>query len=432
LLEATFRECFSMTLLPSSRTSSSRIPGPRTHPTVNSLAQTNQRSLRSWQISLGALHVSLLLGGILGSLACAFYLGFFSGQKIGIEMALSNNLSSAMRLPLGNDDEAPLGADEGLTDVYAKLNQLDAPAEPMLPKADGSFGALDADTAKAKPSIGSIGNGAGSRDTMITDLSNSGSAHEDADPSFGALAKALHDKEPTSGSMVAMAAGASAGELGTEPSAASGGIHLQPIEERGTSSGSLAKEKTLGALAEGAGSQDASALSRSDLSRSDLSRSAEQAAKERARKETELKEAAAKELAAKQVAAKEAAAKVAAAKELAAKEALAKEAALKKSEAEKQKASASSAGSGLVRDTLPRGWFAQVAAPDNRAEAEGLARKLQKSGFQVMIENAKVRGQEYFRVLVGPEETRQQSERLLGQLKREPGLKADPFIRMVR
>jgi len=80
---------------------------------------------------------------------------------------------------------------------------------------------------------------------------------------------------------------------------------------------------------------------------------------------------------------------------------------------------------------VPRGWFAQVAAPGDKEDAIGLASMLHQAGFPVLIENARVRGQNYFRVLVGPEENRQLAERLVSQLKRERYLYDDPFIRLV-
>ena len=87
---------------------------------------------------------------------------------------------------------------------------------------------------------------------------------------------------------------------------------------------------------------------------------------------------------------------------------------------------------GMVRTVLPKGWFAQIAAPSKRNDAEALAKQLKASGFPVVIENANVRGQEYFRVLVGPEQTRAQGDRLVAQLKRERSVVGDPFLRLVK
>jgi len=86
----------------------------------------------------------------------------------------------------------------------------------------------------------------------------------------------------------------------------------------------------------------------------------------------------------------------------------------------------------LVRSILPKGWFAQVAAPRKRADAEVIAKRLKSSGFGVMIESANVRGQEYFRVVVGPEQSRTQVDRLVTQLKRETYIEGEPFPRLVK
>lgn len=88
--------------------------------------------------------------------------------------------------------------------------------------------------------------------------------------------------------------------------------------------------------------------------------------------------------------------------------------------------------SSLVRDVIPPGWFAQIAAPRKMQDANSLAGRLKSSGFAVMIEVARVRGEEYYRVLVGPEQNRAQAERLVGQLKRESYLQGDPFLRVVK
>ncbi|MBN8550818.1 MAG: SPOR domain-containing protein [Deltaproteobacteria bacterium] len=49
-----------------------------------------------------------------------------------------------------------------------------------------------------------------------------------------------------------------------------------------------------------------------------------------------------------------------------------------------------------------------------------------------MIEVARVRGDEYYRVLVGPEQNRDRAQRLVGQLKRESYIHGDPFLRVVK
>jgi cell division septation protein DedD len=85
----------------------------------------------------------------------------------------------------------------------------------------------------------------------------------------------------------------------------------------------------------------------------------------------------------------------------------------------------------FVKQVLPQGFFAQVAAPKRIAEAQDVARRLKKSGFPVVIETAHVRGEDYFRVLVGPEENKVQADRLVDQLKRESYLSGSAFLRRV-
>lgn len=88
--------------------------------------------------------------------------------------------------------------------------------------------------------------------------------------------------------------------------------------------------------------------------------------------------------------------------------------------------------SSLVRKVVPTGYFAQVAAPKKLSEAEGIANKLKRSGFPVLVESASVAGQSFYRVLVGPEQNKVQADRLVGQLKGESYIQGDPFIRRVK
>jgi cell division septation protein DedD len=86
----------------------------------------------------------------------------------------------------------------------------------------------------------------------------------------------------------------------------------------------------------------------------------------------------------------------------------------------------------MVKQVLPPGYFAQVAAPKRLQEAQDVARRLKRSGFPVVIETAHVRGEDYYRVLVGPEDGKVQAERLVDQLKRESYLSGTAFLRRVK
>ena len=81
---------------------------------------------------------------------------------------------------------------------------------------------------------------------------------------------------------------------------------------------------------------------------------------------------------------------------------------------------------------LPKGYFAQVAAPKTKGEAEELARKLRRSGFPVVLEDNSTGRSPFYRVMVGPEDNKVQADRMLGQLKREKYLDGKIFVRQVK
>src|SRR5690606_24817653 len=79
-----------------------------------------------------------------------------------------------------------------------------------------------------------------------------------------------------------------------------------------------------------------------------------------------------------------------------------------------------------------KGWFAQVAARRKQSDAQSMARKLSDAGFPVAMEVARVRGEQYFRVLVGPVTDRSRADKLVTQLKRESYINSDPFARLIK
>lgn len=82
--------------------------------------------------------------------------------------------------------------------------------------------------------------------------------------------------------------------------------------------------------------------------------------------------------------------------------------------------------------TIPTGFYAQVAAPKRLQDSEKLARRLRQSGFPVAIESVMIGQQSFYRVLVGPEKNKLYAERLISQLRSERYIPTDPFIREVR
>ncbi len=81
---------------------------------------------------------------------------------------------------------------------------------------------------------------------------------------------------------------------------------------------------------------------------------------------------------------------------------------------------------------LESGWYAQVAAPKSLKEAQAIAGNLKKAGLKAEIESAEVGDQQYFRVVVGPSNSRLAAEQNLSRLRKQSSLKAEPFVRLVR
>jgi cell division septation protein DedD len=82
---------------------------------------------------------------------------------------------------------------------------------------------------------------------------------------------------------------------------------------------------------------------------------------------------------------------------------------------------------------LRAGWYVQVAAPKSIDEAKSLINQLRENGFgDSSIQSAEVRGELYYRVLVGPEENAVLAQRLLEQLAREPYIKFKPYLKRVQ
>lgn len=351
------------------------MPGPRTRPTVQSLATMNKRNLQQWELRLGLVQLVILLGVVTGSMACAFYIGFSSGRAVGFESALERSLANAARLPIASENTA--NHEEATSDVYAKLSQ------PAVLENEGKDSAgKDIDIP-----LGSI-------------------KTADADPSARDVA-AWHEESESAG-----AAGSKAGVMGVDSvyrSSENGnsrtsklGVNQVDSEHAAQGSRTSDSKKTLGSLID---SKNQAESKKTEIEKGTSSATAM----------TTNTKTASTEVAKVLPPAKIESSKTAAVAEKPAAKAVQKE-----------------KTSPLVRDVLPSGWFAQIAAPRKMQDANALAGKLKASGFPVMIEVAKVHGDEYYRVLVGPEQTRARAERLNDQLKRESYIQGAPFLRVVK
>ncbi len=337
------------------------ISTSRTSPTIKSMSVTNRKSLGNWEIRIGLWQSVLLTGLVLGSLACTFYLGFFSGRRVGFENALAGNLASFPKFPVAENaiSDSELGSDRAASDMYAKLGddeldlKLDSPAKPLPELEKKEMPAhvqQPTQIEKTSPLSAAIMNTKDSHDPKII--------------------RTLDDVAKTALLNETMDAKA--------PSA-----HAEPL-------GALIQQET----------------------------KENKDAKEKVKVEEKVSPVVKKEMSA----AKKSKPQVLA---------LANNVELKK-ETVKQIIKNNKSTTQPIKRVIPPGWFAQVGAPRKLQDAEALSAKLKRSGFPVAIENADVRGQQYFRVLVGPERTRETGGRLLEQLKREHYLEGEPFLRMIK
>jgi DedD protein len=74
-----------------------------------------------------------------------------------------------------------------------------------------------------------------------------------------------------------------------------------------------------------------------------------------------------------------------------------------------------------ARDGMPS-WVVQVASLGTPEAAGELEAKLRKAGFSAFVEQAEVRGKQYYRVRVGPEVDRANAERVAARLREQQKL----------
>lgn len=380
----------------------SQLPGPRTHPTIKPSVIMNKKNLNRWELRLGIMQIVVMVGVVTGCMAFAFALGFFSGRSVGFESALASNISSSAKIPIAaepNGGAAPGdAAEQAVSEVYAKLSDKTVNHE----KTEESLGALPDD---GVPELGSI-----------KEADHPVALPEESDETTQDTTKALAPE-------VAKAAHA-ADEVWDRSEKNVADTEKHPTE---------AGVKVLGKESEAAkeAAHDSGTSDAGKFIDGDSSVTAEAPKKEAKVIESKLATDTSKTQITKPEAVKPAPEKSV---EKAVVAAVApKEKEIVKPAPVEVKPSKSDAGPEIKRGTIPpSGWFAQVAAPNKAADADSLASKLRSAGFPVVIENAQVRGEAYFRILVGPEVNRKQAEVLIGQLKRESYIQGEPFLRAVK
>ena len=354
------------------------MPGWRTEPTVRSLATMNKKNLRDWDIRLGVWQIVAVIGLVTGGMFCAFIIGHSSGYSRGMEEAMESASAQVPRFVVAQKlSEFEMNPDR-ITEVY---QQLGTKAEKTSTAEQPSKGSAKIE----EPELGAIKSLA---DAPITDVISKDVVIPNVD-SVGKQKEQIQEA-------------AKSGELRVL------GDGTGAVEQRGTL-GSLLKESGTSPAAES--------------------------------KPTEAGNAALQKVAAKptatptptRAAVKTTPSPIKKVAEITAKDknkATVKETPVKS--VAKEPAQTRQPATVAATERVRNGWYAQVSAQESIRDAKALAGQLVASGFEVTIEKAEVRGQEYFRVLVGPEDNRTQVEALKKQLQRERYIKGSPFVRLVK
>lgn len=405
----------------------SHIPGPRTHPTVKPLVTMNRQNLKAWELRLGIIQVVILLGLVTGSLACSFYLGFFTGQRTGFEIALNSTENNAVKLPIDFMDESEEHINTDMSsELYAKLSD-DKTVELQTPK---ELQKKSADSARKEfPELKAI------KTTGLSPIENDtdwGTLKDDK----GNNLKATEKLNTTQLNTTAQTDKSAKPSMVNNAKTASDGV-IRILGDGKVDDSNREGTKTLGALLKENVSNTTTTKQRetqeslkiaadreNTLSRGTVGDSATEQTKQGSEA---LANANQVKVAAADISSKKSNKEIAAVDSVTTKKALAGA----DSRGTEARVVAPSSKT-YVAKSIPRGWFAQVGAPTKREDGELLASKLTSSGFRVVVENANVRGQSYYRVLVGPEAKREQAERLVSQLKGEKYLSGEPFLRLVK
>jgi cell division septation protein DedD len=455
----------------------------------------NRKSLRKWEVRLGLPHLVIIIGIVTGSMAGAFFLAYGSGLKEGFSRARESSLASSARIPVSQEQLSAEVSDELVSEVYAKLGNSAAHtavgsladhAHTALPELgaiesvhsgevahDAAADGHAANTAEHDSADTAHDSGAGSHSTGKHDGAHAPVLHEGVDRKHdthstvdtqehqpvdhrtdkghegaaktkASAVKDHHDRELT---QLASAAGVRILGGGNhahhqEASAHSAGTHSvskdkahQPAtgESSGTLGALLKREEHSHAVNTGSNdhSTDSHITDTHAAGQAKLSDNAASPVKPSlfdSHGEQPLgtgdKRGSGVRHAGNHKAVVPALPRVGV-------KAPAQPLVRRSGVNATQSVSNATSGASVSTQVNP-GWYAQVAAPSDSSDATSLAKKLRGSGFPVQVERAKVRGQEYYRVLVGPEKDRVYAERLVTQLKRESYLSGAPFIKKVR
>ena len=78
------------------------------------------------------------------------------------------------------------------------------------------------------------------------------------------------------------------------------------------------------------------------------------------------------------------------------------------------------------------GWYVQVAATRDQSQASDVVDQSRRQGFTTVIEVASVRDSRYYRVLIGPYETRELALNAKSETKRKSLSRTEPFLKRIK
>jgi cell division septation protein DedD len=351
-----------------------RGPQKKTSPTVKASAVMNTRNLRTRELRLSIYAAVVLIGMVTGALAVSFYLGYYSGQTVGYEIARVTDVANVARIPIAAEDQDTKTADNSVSEVYARLNEKDSaprttklsePATKDQKTADvAPILAADASPLAKDPAVAALD----ASDVKRDDVSNDARAQ---------MGKGIETATKTDKKVVDAAKDSAKENVGTDElnDEVSQDVQKNPAIKVLGGPAPKAEQAQNGDTAQTKNTKiQVAALT--DTTKNQAKGSAVNDAKKDSHAKVDIKP--------------------------------------------------------TTTSTLAKGWFAQVAAPRKQADADVLIKQLRASGFKTSVEHAQVRGEDYFRVLVGPEDNRTQAERLTAQLGREKYIKGEPFVRLVK
>ncbi|MCB0309667.1 MAG: SPOR domain-containing protein [Bdellovibrionales bacterium] len=365
-----------------------KYSGPRTSPTVKPLATTSKKNLRYWEFKVSMVQVVVLAGALTGSIACSFFLGYFTGQRTGFDQALASSIDNLARMPVALERERQGDDDSLIENVYARLDDSTATVNALLDQAQNK----ETEEASPMPQLGALKTleeaPLPELEEVLPEEPEMPEAHAKA-----ADAKRVSKQEDSMDVAAVLAESDQAlDDFAEKPEKSSGAsVRQLGVAKKNNERSS----KSLGGLIESRKELEANRIAASKQNEKPSGPVANQQTRGFGLNSASKDQSISKIVATQNE--------------------------LKRSPSEQSTSTPKRSG-----------WYAQVAAPKAKGDADTLANRLRTSGFRVTIETAQVRGENYYRVLVGPEDTRVLAERLVSQVKRERFIQGDPFVRMVK